>query len=130
MPSITPKSTIALCLSVLFFAPSIRADQHLVPLADLQRKAVEKSQNRDANLRKLESVLEIEPARKAISASGMDVAGLRQAAALLSDEELARLGARAQQASNDFAAGALTNQQITYILIALVTAVVVLILVH
>jgi hypothetical protein len=130
MPSITPKSTIALCLSVLFFAPSIRADQHLVPLADLHQKAVEKSQNRDANLKKLQSVLEIEPARKAISASGMDVAGLRQAAALLSDDELARLGARAEQASNDFAAGALSNQQITYILIALATAVIVLVLVH
>ena len=45
------------------------------------------------------------------------------------DEELARLAARTDKVQRDMAAGALTNQQITYILIALGTAVLVLILV-
>ena len=47
----------------------------------------------------------------------------------LSDEELARLAARTDKVQRDMAAGALNNQQITYILIALGTAVLVLILV-
>ena len=101
-----------------------------MPLTDLHRNVVEKSQHRNANLNKLQKVFEIEPARKALSASGINVSELRQAAALLTDEELARLAARSEQASNDFAAGALNNQQITYILIALATAVIVLILVN
>ena len=41
-----------------------------------------------------------------------------------------KLAAQTRQIQNDFAAGALTNQQITYILIALGTAVIVLIAVR
>jgi len=47
----------------------------------------------------------------------------------LSDEELARLAARTEKVRKDFAAGALTNQQITYIIIALATALIVVIIV-
>jgi hypothetical protein len=59
----------------------------------------------------------------------MDQSKVRQAVSFLSDEELARLAARATRIENDFAAGALNNQQITYILIALATAVVILVIV-
>lgn len=59
----------------------------------------------------------------------MDAQRFRQAAATLSDAELERLAQRAVQLENDFAAGQLTQQQTTYLLIALVTAVVILILV-
>lgn len=121
--------TIALCLSALLFAPSIRAERHVLPLADLHQKAVDQSQTRSANLKKLESLFEIEPARKALATSGIDAKELRNAASLLSDDELANLAARAEKTSNDFAAGALNNQQITYILIALATAVIILVIV-
>jgi len=47
----------------------------------------------------------------------------------LPDEELARLAARTEKVRKDFAAGALTNQQITYIIIALATALIVVIIV-
>ena len=45
----------------------------------------------------------------------------------MNSDELAKLAVQTRQVQSDFAAGALTNQQITYILIALGTAVVVLI---
>ena len=48
---------------------------------------------------------------------------------LLGDEELAQLASRAERAQADFAAGALSNQEITYILIALATAVIILVIV-
>jgi hypothetical protein len=47
----------------------------------------------------------------------------------MSPEELARLAEKTNQIQNDFAAGSLTNQQLTYIVIALGTAVLVLLIV-
>jgi len=46
---------------------------------------------------------------------------------LLDDEELAQLAERAEEPGDQVAGGALTNQQLTYIVIALAAAVVVLI---
>lgn len=46
---------------------------------------------------------------------------------LLNDEELAQLAERAEEPGDQVAGGALTNQQLTYIMIALAAAVVVLI---
>ena len=54
---------------------------------------------------------------------------MNKAIATLSPDELARLSARTTEIQNDFAAGALTNEQLTYIVIALATAVIVLIIV-
>lgn len=48
-------------------------------------------------------------------------------ARLLDGEELANLAARAEKPTEDLVGGALTNQQLTYIVIALAAAVIVLI---
>jgi hypothetical protein len=45
----------------------------------------------------------------------------------LSDEEVADLSARAEEPSPDVAGGALSNEHLTYIVIALAAAVIVLI---
>jgi hypothetical protein len=50
-----------------------------------------------------------------------------ECARLLDEEELASLTARAEEPADDVAGGALTNQQLTYIVIALAAAVIVLI---
>ena len=65
----------------------------------------------------------------------MDVAKLDRAKVvnalnLLSDEEVARLAARSTKIQKDVAAGVLSNQEITYILIALATAVLILVIVE
>ena len=54
---------------------------------------------------------------------------VEKAIPLLNDEELSRLASQCRQVDSDISAGALSNQQITYILIALATAVIVIILV-
>lgn len=123
------KRFFALPLSAILLVPSLSADQHVVPLSRLQQQVMENSYQRSANLVKLRAALEIEPAQKVVAASGYSTAELQRAASLLSDEELSRLAARAEKASNEFAAGALSNQDITYILIAVVTAIVVILIV-
>jgi hypothetical protein len=60
----------------------------------------------------------------------VDYQKVQKAVATLSPEELARLASQTNQIQKDVAGGALTNQQLTYIVIALGTAVIVLVLVH
>lgn len=54
----------------------------------------------------------------ALTAAHADPAQTRQAVAMLSDAELARIAAAAEKAQNDFAAGSLTSLQVTMIIVA------------
>ena len=54
---------------------------------------------------------------------------MRQVVSLLGDDDLARLAAQTDRVRADLEAGALTNQQLTYIVIALATAVIILVIV-
>jgi hypothetical protein len=120
-----------LVMTPAFIAPvSLLAADHVVNAAELHEKLVAAAQSRQANLAAIERFVSREPVQKALNIAGMDTAKARQAAQLLGDEELAKLAARAAQYDRDFAAGALNNQQITYILIALGAALITLILVH
>jgi len=110
--------------------PSILlAQEHVVTAADLQSELSKSAATRQANLAKVRNFLSSEPARKALKSAKIDQQKVEKAVPYLSDEELARLAARTDKVQRDMAAGALNNQQITYILIALGTAVLVLILV-
>jgi hypothetical protein len=64
-----------------------------------------------------------------LTSSKADLKKVENALPHLNDEELARLAAQTEKVQADLAGGALDNQQITYIVIALAAAVVVLILV-
>jgi hypothetical protein len=86
-------------------------------------------QARQANLAKVEKFFSSEPAKQALETVKLDSAMISHAVSFLSDEELARLATKSEKIQNDIAAGALTNQQITYILIALATAVIILVIV-
>ena len=102
---------------------------HVVPAPVLHQAVRAASQARQDNLAKLDRFFSSEPAKKAFATAKLDSARVSQALSLLSDEELARLASQSDKVQNDVAAGALTNQQITYILIALATAVIILVIV-
>ena len=102
---------------------------HIVSTGDLQKAARASAQNRQDNLAKIDQLFSSEPARKAFETVKLDAVKVSQAVSFLSDDELARLAAQTVKVQRDIAAGALTNQQITYILIALATAVIILVIV-
>ena len=102
---------------------------HIVSARDLQQAMRASGQARQDNLAKIDRFFSSDPARKAFEAAKLDPAKASHAVNLLSDEELARLAARTDKLQHDVAAGALSNQQITYILIALATAVIILVIV-
>lgn len=109
---------------------SLAAETHVVSAAELHQRAASATQARQDNLAKIGKFLSLPPVQSALGAVKMDSAQVQKAVPLLSDEELARLAARADAAQADFAAGALSNEHLTYIVIALATAVIILVIVE
>jgi hypothetical protein len=87
------------------------------------------AQTRQKNLDDVRSFFSSEPVRAALKTGKVDYQKVDKAVATLDADELARLAARTSQIQKDFAAGALTNQQLTYVVIALASAVIVLLIV-
>jgi hypothetical protein len=122
---------ITLILFTLAVLPLISqtTSDHIVPAPDLHQAVRAAAQARQDHLTRLDKFFSSEPARKAFETVKLDPAKVSQALAFLNDDELARLAAQSEKIQHDVAAGALTNQQITYILIALGTAVIILVIV-
>lgn len=109
--------------------PEAEPPQHVVPAAQLQRDLAAISAKRKAQIATLENFLSTPRARHALQSAGMNYKVVRRGVPLLSSRQLASLSARAAKANHRFRAGALTNQQLTYIIIALATAVIVIVIV-
>jgi hypothetical protein len=105
------------------------ADDHVVKPADLQKAIEDSARARHDNLEAVTRILSSETGARTLRTAGMDSRKVEQALALLGDAELAALAQKARTVDSDFEGGSLTNQQITYILIALATAVIILVLV-
>jgi hypothetical protein len=126
----TLTASLVCTLTLALQIPLLAAQNHVVSPAELQQATASVARTRQQNIAKVEKFFSSERAGKALKSAHLDPSQIKKAVPSLSDQELARLASRADKAQKDFAAGALTNQQITYILIALATAVIVLILVH
>src|SRR5437762_12308278 len=96
---------------------------HVVPITELRQPAVSAADGREASLARLDRFFSEGRVAQGLHSAKLDGAQVRQAVALLSDEELGRMTSRADKIQSDLAAGALSNQELTYIVIALATAV-------
>lgn len=122
----------AFALMLITVVPAVTAaaqESHLVPLTELHRDAAAATQTRQENLARVEKFFTSESVQAALRTAHLDGNQVTKALPLLSDEELARLTAQTDKLQSEFAAGALTNQELTYIVIALGTAVVILVIV-
>jgi len=120
---------VSMLVAAFVLPQDMLAQQHVVSSADLRRDAAAAAQVRETNQAKVLKFFSSDPAKKALKSASLPYERVEKAVSQLSDEELARLAARTDKVQNDFAAGALNNQQVTYIIIALATAVIILILV-
>jgi uncharacterized protein YbcC (UPF0753/DUF2309 family) len=109
---------------------NLLAQEHVVSTADLQSELSKSAATRQGNLVKVRNFLSSEPVRKALKSAKIDEEKVEKAVPSLSDEELARLAKRTDNVQRDMAAGTLSNEQLTYIVIALATAVLVIIIVE
>jgi tRNA A37 threonylcarbamoyladenosine modification protein TsaB len=120
---------LTILLGVIFCAPlALGASHHLVSVQELRQAAQSAAQKRQAQVAQVERFFSSELARRAFRKAHLSPVEIRKAVPALSDRELARLSAETQKVQSDFAAGSLSNQQITYILIAMGTALLVTII--
>ncbi len=117
---------------ILSFLMSLTAygQTPIVTGAELREAIVNSAKVREENLDQVRKWFSTDLGRKALTLANLKSDRIEKAVSMLNAEELARLAMQTRQIQSDFAGGALTNQQITYILIALGTAVVVLVLTH
>lgn len=121
--------TLSLILSLSIGSTQMLAEQHVVSPVEIKQRLHAAAGSREEKLARFDRLLFKDAVRSALQAAKLDPKQVRLAAALLTDEELASLSERAGKIENDIAAGALTNQQLTYIVISLATAVIVIILI-
>jgi hypothetical protein len=108
---------------------NLMADDHVLNADDLHKSLLDARNQRQENLTRVENFLDSQTGKNAMETAHLDPIEVKKAVSTLNDEELARLASQTQLSQSDFAAGALTNQQLTYIVIALAAAVLVLVLV-
>ena len=122
------KTLICSTLVVLFSFGSVLQAERPASVDELNRLAVAASEDRKADREKLEQFFSSDLAQRALKQARMDPKQVTRAIASLDPDDAKRLAARAETAQRDFAAGALTNQQLTYIVIAIGTALLVILI--
>ncbi len=126
---IRTRNAIALLLAVVFpVMGAIAQEKHVVPLAELHHDAAAATESRQADLAQVEQFFSSELAQKALNSARINGEQVKTALPLLSNEELAKFAQQTSQLQTDFAGGALSNLHLTYIVIALATAVIILVI--
>lgn len=117
-------------LSLGLVAPqTLFAQTQSVTAAELRDAVKQVSADRQKNLEQVRSFFADPGVSRILKDSHIDSRRLEKAVSALDAGELAKLASRTSQIQNDFAAGSMTNQELTYIVIALAAAVFVLIIV-
>ena len=132
--SLTLRKRLAFVLAVMFAwlatpSQSLLADEHAVSGADLHQVLVDSAKTRQTNLETVQKFFSSKVVKNSLSGRMVNLSKVEKAVPLLSDEELSQLASQCRQVENDISAGSLSNQEITYILIALATAVIILVIV-
>ena len=132
--SLKLRKRLAILLAIAFTslaAPAQRflADDHAVSAADLHQVLVDSAKTRQTNVETVQKFFSSEIVKNALSKQIVTASKVEKAIPLLNDEELSRLASQCRQVESDISAGSLSNQEITYILIALATAVIILVIV-
>jgi len=120
-----------LVLIVYLLAPGSipAAEDHVLKSTELHDAIVTAAQARQVQVAKIKTLFSSEAGKRALGSAKIDSRKIETAVSLLDDQELARLAAQAEKIQTDFSAGALNNQELTYIVIALATAVIILVIV-
>ena|SRR5437868_4218692 len=123
------RAAVAIVFIFMFAVPSnLFAQEHVVTPGQIHQQLVEAAAVRQRNLDQVNSFFSAPAAKRVLTKAGVDIAQVKTAVSQLNNDELARLQARTDKVQRDLAAGSLTNQELTYIIIALATAVIVILI--
>jgi|SRR5687767_6218536 hypothetical protein len=120
---------VVLVLSLSFLMSQPLFAQGPITSSELRDAVRQSAEAKQKNLDQVRAFFADPNISKALSEAHIDSRRIEKAMSALDAAELAKLAARTVQIQNDFAAGALTNQELTYVVIAIAAAVLVLIVV-
>ncbi|MBS1802130.1 MAG: PA2779 family protein [Acidobacteria bacterium] len=109
------------------FAAAPPAQDHLVSAQAMQKQMSDSAAARQKNVEAIRGFLSGPVADRAMRDAQYNPEQVKNAIPALSDQELASLAARSNDAQEKFAAGALTRPELALIVIALVVVIVVII---
>ncbi len=119
--------TVCLLLASFGVHPALPAETHVVNPADLQKEMVSAARSRQQNRETIGAFLSSPTAQKALNAARIDLKQVTAAIAGLSDEDLARLAARAESTQKDFAAGRISDRDLLIILIGIAALILIIV---
>jgi len=126
----TVRASLVLSLVLALVVPQmLQAQSQIVQSSELAAAIQKVAASRRTNLEQVRSFFSSKPVRTALSKTNMTPEKIDKAVASLSDQDLAKIAEKTQKIQADFAAGAMSNQDLTYVVIALGAAVLVLIVV-
>lgn len=114
----------ALTVPASFAAP---APQHLVTPGQLQQSTESASQARQRNIQELHQFLSTPEAQKAFERARVNPEEVKNAVSGLSDQELAQLSQRSEKAQRDFAAGAISMEEMILIIVAIILVILLIV---
>ncbi len=118
---------LAACLLFTLCATSILAQTHVVSPSDIHKELLNAAQTRRQNLEKVEGLFSSDETRKAMEAAQISPERIDAAVKTLSDEELARLAARADKLDQDFAAGRLSDRDLLIVILGIAALVLIIV---
>jgi Flp pilus assembly protein TadB len=125
-----PIRLLAACFLLTLCATSIMAQTHVVSPSDIHKELVNAAQTRRENQQKVKGLFSSEKTRKAMEAAQINPEKIEAAVSTLSDEELARLAARADNLDKDFAAGRISDRDLLIILVGIAALILIIVAVR
>jgi hypothetical protein len=114
----------------ILFPQSLFAQDHVVSSSDMQKDLQAASASRQKELAQLDEFFSSAQAQKTLQSIHVSYQQVHKAVHSLSDEDLARISARALQTQNDFAAGAISNRDLIWILVGIAVIILVIVAVR
>ena len=111
----------------LSWSSAVKAQDHVVSPAEIQKDAANTSAVRQQQIDQLDALFSTIQAKQAMKSAHVGAQQVKDAVQQLDDDDLADLSARAQKAQKEFAAGTLSDRDL--LIIVLVALAIVLIIV-
>jgi hypothetical protein len=121
---------LAACFLLTLCSTSILAQTHVVSPSDIHKELVNTAQTRRENQQKIKGLFSSDETRKAMEAAKINPERVEAAVGTLSDEELARLAARADKLEKDFAAGRISDRDLLLIIVGFVALILIIVAVR
>jgi len=121
---------LAACFLLTLCSTGILAQTHVVSPSDIHKELVNAAQTRRENQQKVKGLFSSDETRNAMEAAQINPERVDTAISTLSDEELARLAARADNLDKDFAAGRISDRDLLFIILGIAALVLIIVAVR